>query len=65
MRFTAPVQADAEHAVVSEGRGEEVAVHAALPKLPQRAVIQRDLAHPTPVAVREGVRGAENNTRQC
>ena len=60
---SAPVKTDAQHAVVPEGGGEEVPVHAVLAVLAQGTVVQGDLPHPAPVSVAEGARSTARIAR--
>ena len=53
-----PVQTDAEHSVVPQSRHEQVLVLAALSEHGERPVRERDLAHPAPVPVGQGLRSA-------
>ena len=53
-----PVETNTEHAVIPQGRHEQVLVLPALTEDGEGAVRQGDLAHPAPVPVSQGLRGA-------
>ena len=54
-----PVQSYAEHSVLAKGGNKEVAVFSAFTVLSQRAVVEGDLTHSTPIPLSQRFRSAE------
>ena len=57
-QFYLPVETNTEHSVVPQSRHEQVLVLPAFTEDGEGTVRQRDLAHPAPVPVSQGLRGA-------
>ena len=53
-----PVQTNTEHSIVPQSRHEQILVLPAFTKHREGPVRQRDLPHPAPVPVGQGLRGA-------